>query len=942
MHSLIKILLFICLVVIHFSVYSNESLPNQSSCSNFSSVFEKNNELISLFKYKEVIRHSENISKSCQKELINSPKNHTKLLNSWTFSYWKHPIPNDKKMLSLSDLFINVSTQVYGKVHPSVALALTRKAIILMELNKHSAGLKYQQQALKIQLKTLPEHHADIGQSYNNIGLFLRRLLKPVEARLAFEKSLFIREKSLGRSHPAYAWSLNNLANLLGDQGHNQEALALYEQALVIFKGSVSDDLQTLAGMYSNIGVIYHLEKNYDKALNLYNRAYDLYVEFYGKEHLRTALVLNNIAEVYLETKRFDLANEFFQRSINIRQQYNPTGNTDLAWSYSYIAELLFNYQQYDAAIIYSNDALNIWYQALSNIPQSQLSLLMLKGKIYAKQEQEKQLLQVIEQYLTAVKLHLVKISSNEFAFRDFIDKEQSNFEQAISLLLASNEITQTRATQLLWEVVNVANWNTVTLDSNLRTLYMADNKARPLKAFFDLIKMRSDIELELVKISKVEGSQASNDLREKLIEVNDAITKSEQSQLIKTHPIAGVTPLNHIQKNLDNNEALVCYFFGDKLSIAFLIKNNSYELLPIATNKTKLAHQINNILDFSQTSGSIASIPAYNMQTAHQLYIDIFAPFKPYLSQISNVKIFNNMAISSIPFSILPTDPYENEIDSFIDFKKYAKFNWLTDDYQIERLVSYNKKSERKNTKKTNQGSEILAIGGPIFTLTPLINNNDENIDYLGQQGLANVDILANLPSLPFAQKELVESLLLGGTNSTLLVGAQATEHNFKTLVSGNYDYISIATHAVYATGTDQLSQNGLVFTPPNIASEFDDGLLTNREIKKLKLNTKLVILSGCNTAASVKQSNKSDLTGLASSFIYAGSDAVAVSFWAINDNATYQLMSHFYRIYAQNNIAPHEALHQAQKAYLNSDLPGYMMHPLFWGGFEIISSSL
>lgn len=939
MYNVIKRLVILSLVVTQFSAYSAESPLDNLTCAQLSSALVKTNELVNNHQYKKAIDFAEALNQLCYQQLNSSPKEYVNLLNNWSFSYWKFPVPDENKMLSVSDHYIELSAQLYGKTHAKFASALNRKAVILIELNQHKAGLRYQERALKIQLKALPKYHADIGQSYNNIALFLRRLLKPIKARQAFEQSLFIREKALGRQHPDYAWTLNNLANLLGDQGHNKEALALYEQALIIFKESVPHDLQSLAGMYTNIGVIYHLEKNYDRALNLYRRAYDLYVKFYGEEHLRTALVLNNIAEVFLETSRFSLANEYFERSINIRKQYNPKSNTDLAWSYSYIAELLFNYQQYNKALTYSDNALNIWYQALNNIPQSQLSLLILKGQIYAKQKQDKELQKAIVQYLTAVKLHLFKIRSNEFAFKNFIDTEQGNFEKAISLLLASKVQNQTSTKQLLWEVVNVSNWNTVTLDSNLRASYMQNNKSTQLKAFFDLTKKRADIELHLAKLSKSTNLSISNSLRAKLIDVNKAISNAKQSRILPDIDIASVTPLSYIQANLDADEALVSYFFGDKLSVAFLVKSDSYELLPIATDSATLATRINNILNFGQIDGSIADIPPYNAIEAHKLYLDIFAPFIPYLDHITNIKIFNNSVISSIPFSILPTVLPDSKVDSFVNFKKYKEFKWLTDDYQIERLVSFNKKQHANHNESNNN---ILAIGGASLAVTSSRKRGIEVLDLLGENGLADVKVLANLPSLPFAQQELLESLILGGKNSTLLVAENATEQNFKALVSESYNYISIATHAIYATGKDQLAQNGLVFTPPKIATAEDDGLLTNREIKKLKLNTKLVILSGCNTAASVNQNSQSDLTGLASSFIYAGSDAVAVSFWSINDKATYHLMSHFYRIYTDNDIAPHEALHQAQRAYLNSDLPGYMMHPLFWGGFEIISSSL
>ena len=65
------------------------------------------------------------------------------------------------------------------------------------------------------------------------------------------------------------------------------------------------------------------------------------------------------------------------------------------------------------------------------------------------------------------------------------------------------------------------------------------------------------------------------------------------------------------------------------------------------------------------------------------------------------------------------------------------------------------------------------------------------------------------------------------------------------------NYRVIAFATHGLVAGDFGRLREPGLVLTPPQSATDADDGLLTAGEIADLKLDADWVILSACNTAA-------------------------------------------------------------------------------------------
>ena len=92
-------------------------------------------------------------------------------------------------------------------------------------------------------------------------------------------------------------------------------------------------------------------------------------------------------------------------------------------------------------------------------------------------------------------------------------------------------------------------------------------------------------------------------------------------------------------------------------------------------------------------------------------------------------------------------------------------------------------------------------------------------------------------------------------------------------------------------------LEEPGLVLTPSTKEeSSNNDGLLTASEIRDLKLNAEIVILSACNTAAGDIDSDEG-LSGLASAFIFAGAKSIVASHWSVDDLSTQLLVSNFFK---------------------------------------------
>src|SRR6202000_1460754 len=102
---------------------------------------------------------------------------------------------------------------------------------------------------------------------------------------------------------------------------------------------------------------------------------------------------------------------------------------------------------------------------------------------------------------------------------------------------------------------------------------------------------------------------------------------------------------------------------------------------------------------------------------------------------------------------------------------------------------------------------------------------------------------------------------------------------------------------------------RSALIFAPDPSGAE--DGLLQVREIRKLRLNAKLVTLSACDTG--IGPVGEVGVANLVNAFIEAGADSVVSTLWELEDHTTEHLMTQFYAKLA-NHERKVDALRAAQ----------------------------
>jgi len=108
-------------------------------------------------------------------------------------------------------------------------------------------------------------------------------------------------------------------------------------------------------------------------------------------------------------------------------------------------------------------------------------------------------------------------------------------------------------------------------------------------------------------------------------------------------------------------------------------------------------------------------------------------------------------------------------------------------------------------------------------------------------------------------------------------------------------------------------------------------DGFLRTNDILNLNLPAELVVLSACQTGLG-QEIKGEGLVGITRGFMYAGAARVVVSLWSVNDKATSELMTKFYRKMLKEGQSPAAALRAAQVEMWQQKA---WQSPFYWAAF-------
>jgi CHAT domain-containing protein/tetratricopeptide (TPR) repeat protein len=147
-----------------------------------------------------------------------------------------------------------------------------------------------------------------------------------------------------------------------------------------------------------------------------------------------------------------------------------------------------------------------------------------------------------------------------------------------------------------------------------------------------------------------------------------------------------------------------------------------------------------------------------------------------------------------------------------------------------------------------------------------------------------------------------------------------------------GEYRFIHFATHAVINPENPDLSAIALSLVDER--GQPLNGLLSTQDIHRLRLSAELVVLSACRTGLG-KDAPGEGLLSLTRGFLASGAARVIVTLWSIEDQASAEMMSRFYRrALGPQRMTPAAALRATQEEMWRE---GRWIAPYYWGGFVL-----
>ena len=334
-------------------------------------------------------------------------------------------------------------------------------------------------------------------------------------------------------------------------------------------------------------------------------------------------------------------------------------------------------------------------------------------------------------------------------------------------------------------------------------------------------------------------------------------------------------------------------------------------------------------------------TLEKFPLDAAHRLFVDLFGPVQQQLLAADHALFAVDGPLLGMPLHMLLTEPAHVNPASQGDYRN-AKLKWFVYGPAISVVPSLRSVEALRKAPASKAVLAFAGVGNPILTGAKGALRKATVTRLLGGRGQVDPQQVRLLEPLPETADELSRvANSIGGRKEDLFVRERANEATVKQLDLSRYRIISFATHGLMAGDLSGLVEPALVLTPPDNATPLNDGLLTASEIASLKLDSDLVILSACNTAAANGTPQGEGLSGLARAFFAAGSRGVIVSHWAVPSKSTAILMARTAAIKgsgSQMNWA--KALRAAMIELIEKTGGTEFAHPIYWAPFVAVGA--
>lgn len=824
----------------------------------------------------------------------------------------------------------------------------------------------------------------------NNFGTLYRSLGQLQMALQHYRRSLEI-TRAIGDRESETA-ILNNLGTVYRAMGEMQQALSVYGDALPLWKalGNKRGEAVTL----SNLGGVYRSLGEQQLALDLYQQS--LVAAREAKDRRVEGETLNNIGAAYRALKTFPQATEYFTNALAIRREVGDRRGE--ASTIGNLGSVAFSTGDYVKALELYEQSLALWRALgdragealmLNNIGETKvmkgdragarphyLSALTIRQEVQDRVGEAGSLASLarldrdegnlaearrrIESTLTIVENLRGKIANPDLR-ASYFATVQEYYDLYVSILMRAHVQDPTAGNQT--------------------AAFLASERSRARSLIDLLAEARTDIRegvspALLAREQETQdrfnttaerytrilsGKHTPQDAEGAARELNEVTNEYDlvQAEIRQASPryVALARPDNISIQNLqtqilDRDTLLLEYKLGDDASYLWAVSQTSLAGFTLAGRREidTAARRVYELLTArnqrpvnetpTQRQARLRQAEADYPSAANELSKLVLGPLGP-LRGVKRLVIVADGALQYIPFQALapPAGPNEPEHGP------------LLVDYEVVHLPSVSVLSQlRRGGPGPAKAGQVLAVlADPVFdqddprvhatvpVRKPTAPDNhpppaaDRELERALNETSENGAV--SVPRLLFSRQEADAILRNVPANRRLAaLNFNASRVTATSTALSAYRYLHFATHGLLNSQHPELS--GVVLSLVNEQGRAQDGFLRLHDIYQLRLNAELVVLSACQTGLG-REVRGEGLIGLTRGFMYAGAPRVVASLWKVDDAATAELMSRFYRGILKEGKTPAAALRAAQIEMWQQ--PNWRRSPFYWAAFVL-----
>lgn len=757
-----------------------------------------------------------------------------------------------------------------------------------------------------------------LSVAYQSLGnqRYLLQNFKDADKHLSKARDILVSE---GLENTAeYASILNSLGALYEALANYERAEGNYRQALRILAQEESGLKITLATNLANI--LTRTDPKNDSILVLLNQAIELQERSAGKDHPAYANLLSNRGVYFLKNEKYDLALKDISESVRIFNYVVPEDHPQYLSALSnkgLLHDLMKQESEAQKAML---EAKELYAKYYSETHPGYIRTVNNLANFYTKTEQyelaEPLLLSLAKAQVNEINESFTYLSESEK--RIFVEEKQKLLNNFKGYVLERSTSEQGNIKPAV-----VEEWYNL----ELSTKGMLLNSTKQVREQIfnsgdeDLILLFSEWTITRKQIADLQSLKS--ELKEKSAARLDSLTQ-------KT---------NDLEKELSRRSAEFGNSFGqsaptfDQIRQKLASGEASVEIIRTELNGEGVYAAL--IGTFAQDYPDLIVIgkgddferKGFNLyKNAIKFKLEDPNSFNVYWRDIQNHLV--SKGIGKIYYA---PDGIYHKISVNTLYDPDSK-NYLIDELEIVQLSSTKDILSLDFSKESNDIENALLVGRPTYKI-------GEASEPVGTtRSFSMVTNVADLPGTEEEINEINELIDKSNVSCQVLLKESASEGAVKAGL--NQELVHIATHGFFmedekAPSSDPMLSSGLLLagvSNKHNENGDEDGVLTAYEIMNLGLtNLEMVVLSACETGLGEIASGEG-IYGLQRAFFVGGAKAVVMSLWKVDDNATRDLMTSFYKDYLKNGNK-REAFLEAQRKIKKK-----YKDPIFWGAFVML----